>query len=253
MKACTAVKILYLASPAWQKLLLSSFTGGIQACLGFFDEKVRSTVAHHRESRQSIYQYFKSRSLHATQINFHKIRFPESRSQIPIPVQFFCQPDLMKSTILFWFERWLKNCFIQNSVDDEYTESMSIWNTDFLSHWSLSLSYLYWKIQKPTPRRKIEFLTDCCFNFQFNLRSNEYINSNAPNAPLFNWWRKSERMKEMSELKSDLFELAFVIYLWIMTCLRAEKNVSMGEWQNRKQQNLRIIVRSFEGTCWEKP
>ena len=50
---------------------------------------------------QSIYQYFKSRSLHATQINFHKIRFPESRSQIPIPVQFFCQPDLMKSTILF--------------------------------------------------------------------------------------------------------------------------------------------------------
>ena len=152
LKACTAVKILYLASPAWQKLLLSSFTGGIQACLGFFDEKVRSTVAHHRESRQSIYQYFKSRSLHATQINFHKIRFPESRSQIPIPVQFFCQPDLMKSTILFWFERWLKNCFIQNSVDDEYTESMSIWNTDFLSHWSLSLSHICIGKFKSRPR-----------------------------------------------------------------------------------------------------
>ena len=37
------------------------------------------------------------------------------------------------------------------------------------------------KIQNPTPRRKIEFLTDCCFNFQFNLRNNEYINSQDPN------------------------------------------------------------------------
>ena len=41
----------------------------------------------------------------------------------------------------------------------------------------VALSYLYWKIQNPTPRRKIEFLTDCCFNFQFNLPANEYINS----------------------------------------------------------------------------
>ena len=124
---------------------------------------------------------------------------------------------------------WKKNCFLQNLVVDEYTESMSIWNTEFLSHWSLPLSYLYWKIQKPTPRRKIEFLTDCCFNFQFNLRGNEYINSNAHNAPLFDWWRKNERMREMSELKSDLFELAFVIYIgMLMTCLRTEKDVRTG-------------------------
>ena len=42
----------------------------------FSDEKVRSTVARNR-FWQSIYQYFKSRSLHATQINFDKIRFSQ--------------------------------------------------------------------------------------------------------------------------------------------------------------------------------
>ena len=99
---------------------------------------------------------------------------------------------LFHSKLSWWWIHWV-------NVNLKYRFSVSLV--------ALSLSYLYWKIQKPTPRRKIEFLTDCCFNFQFNLRGNEYINSNAPNAPLFDWWwRKNEQMKEMSKLTLILRE-----------------------------------------------
>ena len=192
----------------------------------FSDEKVRSTVAHNRvRSWQSIYQYFKSRSLHATQINFDKIRFSQIMFTNSDPYPIFLPAKFDQITqIQQKFSNWKKAKKIPSIIQSSelMMKPMAvfcIWNTDFLSHWSRSLSYLYWKIQNPTPRRKIEFLTDCCFNFQFNLGANEYINSNVHCTAI--QWRKKERRKESCQKRkkercqkqpdSNLFELTIVV------------------------------------------
>ena len=128
-----------------------------------------------------------------------KYVFPKSCSQIPIPIQFFCQPNLIKShkfnrsfqiekrpkksPQLFKAQNWWWNWW-----------QFSAFEIQIFCLTGRALSYLYWKIQNPTPRRKIEFLTDCCFNFQFNLGANEYINSNVHRTA--SQWRKKERKKE---------------------------------------------------------
>ena len=121
-----------------------------------------------------------------------KYVFPKSCSQIPIPIQFFCQPNLIESEALkfnrsFHLEKKrtksdLKLFKAQLIMMKLNEWEFSAFEIQIFCLTGRSLSYLYWKIQNPTPRRKIEFLTDCCFNFQFNLGANEYINSNVHRA-----------------------------------------------------------------------
>ena len=179
--------ILYLAGRLWQKLLLSSFTRGILLLF----QKVRSTVARNR-FWQSIYQYFKSRSLHATQINFHKIRFSQIMftNSDPYPIFLPAKFDRIRGAqIQQKFSSWKKRTKSDLKLFKAQLMMMKLNEWEFSAFeiqifclTGRSLSYLYWKIQNPTPRRKIEFLTDCCFNFQFNLGANEYINSNVHRA-----------------------------------------------------------------------
>ena len=166
----------------------------------FSDEKVRSTVAHNRvRFWQSIYQYFKSRSLHATQINFDKIRFSQIMFTNSDPYPIFLPAKFDQITqIQQKFSNWKK----AKKSPQLFKAQNWWWNRWQFSAFEIqifcltgrALSYLYWKIQNPTPRRKIEFLTDCCFNFQFNLGANEYINSNVHRTA--SQWRKKERKKE---------------------------------------------------------
>ena len=154
-----------------------------------------------------------------------KYVFPKSCSQIPIPIQFFCQPNLIKS---HKFNRSFQIEKRPKKSPQLFKAQNWWWNRWQFSAFEIqifcltgrALSYLYWKIQNPTPRRKIEFLTDCCFNFQFNLGANEYINSNVHRTA--SQWRKKERKKEreLSEKKerelseqydSNLFELTIVV------------------------------------------
>ena len=75
-----------------------------------------------------------------------KYVFPKSCSQIPIPIQFFCQPNFIESHKFnrsFHLEKGQQKSppTIQSSVDDktEWMAIFCIWNPDFLSHWSRSL------------------------------------------------------------------------------------------------------------------
>ena len=154
------LRILYLAgSPPWQKLLLSSFTRGIQAFLWW--KSSLNCCPQPSRFWQSIYQYFKSRSLHATQINFDKIRFSQimftNSDPYPIflPAKFYRNRRRTNSTEDFILKRAKKSpSIIQSSVYDE-TQWMAIfciWNPDFLSHWSRSLSLIFvLENSKPDP------------------------------------------------------------------------------------------------------
>ena len=167
----------------------------------FSDEKVRSTVARNRAASDNQFINISNPDpFTLLKLISTKYVFPKSCSQIPIPIQFFCQPNFIEiggAQIQQKISSWKgpkkiplnypKLGLWWNSMDGNFLHLKSRFSVSLVP---LSLSYLYWKIQNPTPRRKIEFLTDCCFNFQFNLRGNEYINSNVHRGA--RWWRKKQ-------------------------------------------------------------